>query len=269
LEALEEILPGEEPELRGRLRDYLTEEGMKVITGARVFEVQKDVEGVRVLIEEDEKETAVEGTHLLVATGRSPNTDELNLEGAGVQRNEKGFIKTDEYMKTSSPNIYAAGDCVGRMMLVTVAAYEGSVAATNALKGDIKKVDYLSVPHAVFTDPQMASVGLTQEVANKMGFDVDFRVLEFKMVPRAIISGEDKGLVKVISDKRTGTILGVHILGPYAAEIIHRAVPAVKYRLKIEEFLELIDVYPTFSEAVKLCVQSFQHDIRKLSCCAQ
>ena len=186
-----------------------------------------------------------------------------------METDPRGFVVADEFMQTTNPDIYGAGDCVGKMMLVTVAAAEGGIAAENALLGNKKKMEYLSVPHAIFTDPELASVGLKEEEAKQRGYSVETRVLEFSKVPRAILAGRTEGLIKVVTDKETHRILGVHVLGLHGAEIVHRAVPLVKMGLKLEDVLEMIDVYPTLSEALKLCVQSFFKDVSKLSCCAQ
>ncbi len=264
IEALPEIAMGEEPELRRKLREILEKEGMRIITGAKVRGARKEKDTV--VLEGENFE--VKGTDLLVATGRVPNTEDIGLESVGVRTNQRGFIETNEFMQTSNPNIYAAGDCVGRMMLVTVAALEGAVAAENALLGNRRKVDYSSVPHAIFTDPELASVGMKEETAKEKGYKVEVRTLDFSKVPRAVISFKE-GLIKMVTEAETGKVLGVHILAPHGAEIIHRAVPLVKFGLTLEDVLDMVDVYPTFSESVKLCAQSFKKDVTKLSCCAQ
>jgi len=241
LEALDDILITEEPELRQRLREILEREGMEILTGTTVQEVRELGDGVEVIALRDERPLTLRGTDLLVATGRVPNTEGIGLEEAGIETDQRGFIRVNDYLQTSVPEIYSAGDCVGKMMLVTVSATEGAVAAENALLGNRKKMDYLSVPHAVFTDPELSSVGYT----------------------------EQKGLVKIVAERDTEKVVGVHVLGDHGGEIIHRAVPLVKYGLTLNEIIEMTDVYPTLSEAIKLCAQSFKKDVTKLSCCAQ
>lgn len=126
------------------------------------------------------KEQTIEGLDILLATGRTPNTENLGLHKAGVEVNQKGFIKVNEFLQTTNPDIYSAGNCVGKMQLVTVAALEGAIAVENALLGNKRKIDYSSIPHLIFTDPQLASVGLTEKAAQEQGYDVDTRILDLE-----------------------------------------------------------------------------------------
>ncbi|WP_457601299.1 mercury(II) reductase [Hydrogenivirga sp.] len=269
IEALPDIVMGEEPELRKRLRELLEREGMEIYTSVRLERVSGKEGGITLKLSSDGKEFEIEGTHLLVATGRRANTERVGLDRVGVEVNDRGFVKVNDFLQTTNPDIYGAGDCIDRALLVTVAALEGGVAARNALLGNRERVDYSSIPHAVFTEPELASVGLTEEEAKKEGHEVDVRVLEFSKVPRAIISFRTEGLVKMVADSKTERVLGVHVLAPHGADIIHKAVPVVKYGLKIEDVINMVDVYPTLSESIKLCAQTFKKDVSKLSCCAQ
>ncbi len=269
IEALPDIAFSHEPEIRQKLREILEREGMEIYTSARVEEVSREGERVKVKILLEGEEAEILGTHLLVATGRKPNTDNLGLERAKVLKDEKGFLKVNEYLQTTNENIYGAGDCVGKNLLVTLSALEGGVAVENAFLGNKKKVDYLSVPSAIFTEPEVGSVGLTQERAEREGFKVKVRVLELSKVPRAVISLKTEGLVKMVVEEGTNKILGVSLLSPQGAEIIQKVVPFIKYKLRLEDLIETVDVYPTFSEAIKLCALSFFKDVSRLSCCAQ
>jgi mercuric reductase len=268
LEALPDIAVGEEPELRVKLRELLEKEGMEILTSTKVLRVSKD--GVHILleVEHEKNKKVIKGTDLLIATGRTPNTKDIGLEIVGVKTDKRGFIEVNEFMQTTNGYIYSAGDCVGKFMLVTVAAMEGGIAAQNALLGNKKKVDYSSVPHAIFTDPELSSVGLKEKEAKEMGYEVDVRVLDFSKVPRAVLSFREDGLIKLVTEKKNGKILGVHMLSPHGAELIHKGVLLVKYGLTLQEVIETVDVYPTLAEAVKLCVQSFFKDVSHLSCCA-
>ena len=269
IEALDDILINEEPELRERLKKVLDDEGIEIITGAVVQEVRESEGSIEVFANRKGEVFSIRGSDLLVATGRVPNTQGLGLEEVGVETDKRGFITVNEFLQTTAGEIYSAGDCVGKMMLVTVSAMEGSIAAENALLGNRRKMDYLSVPHAVFTDPELASVGYTERRAKEEGYKVETRVLDFSKVPRAVLSGRTEGVVKIVAEEGSGKVLGVHILADHGAEIIHRAVPLIKYGLTINDVIEMIDVYPTLSEAVKLCAQSFKKDVTRLSCCAQ
>ncbi len=268
IEVLPDIAFGEEPELRSRLRELLEKEGMNILTGVEIQEAHESDGKIAVKVLKDGKELLIEGSDLLVATGRTPNTKDIGLESVGVKTNSRGFIEVDEHMQTSNPKIYAAGDCIDKLMLVTVAAVEGSIAAQNALLGNKKKMDYGSVPHAIFTEPELASVGLKEKEAKERGYRVDTRILEFSKVPRAVLGFKSEGLIKMVVDADEEKVLGVHILSSHAAEIIHKAVLLIKYGLKLEDIIESVDVYPTLSESIKLCAQSFKKDVSKLSCCA-
>ena len=269
VEALPEIAMGEEPELRNKLRELLEKEGVKIYTSARVESVAEDGGRIKLRVSQNGSSFELTGTHLLVATGRRANTENLGLEKVGVRVDKRGFLEVNEFLQTTNPEIYGAGDCTDGMLLVTVAALEGGIAVENALLGNRRKIDYLSVPHAIFTEPELGSVGLTAEEARKRGYRADTRVLDFSKVPRAIISLRTEGLVKMVVEEDTHRVLGVHILAPHGAEIIHRAVPVVKLRLRLEDVVDMVDVYPTLSESVKLCAQAFFKDVSKLSCCAQ
>ncbi len=269
IEATERIGGNEEPELTKRLRELLEKEGMEILTSARIMQVKREGERVTVKLMRDGKVTEISGTDILIATGRKPNTENIGLDRVGVEIDERGFIITNEYLQTTKEKIYGAGDCVGRYMLVTVAALEGAVASENALLGNVKKIDYNSIPHAIFTDPELASVGYKEEELKNRGISYRSTMLEFSKVPRAILSRKKEGIIKMLAEEKTNKILGVHILAEEGAEIIHKAVPIVKYGLTVEDVIEMVDIYPTLSESVKLCALSFVRDISKLSCCAQ
>lgn len=269
LQRSERIIPDEEEEISDGLKRYLEEEGIKVITGVKILELYKRGGRQVVRVEVNGGLSEFEGDRLLMATGITPNTKALNLETAGVKVDGHGFIETDDYMRTSNPDIFAAGDVAGKMPLVTVAAAEGSVAAQNALNtGSPKGIDYSVIPHAIFTQPNVAGVGLTERDAAARGFSVISRTLDLRHVPKARAIWDTRGLIKIVAEEATGTILGVHILAPEAAEVIHQAVLLVKNKMTLKDAAEKIDVYPTLSEMVKLCAQSFYKDIEKLSCCA-
>ena len=263
------IIPDEEPEISAALRSYLEEEGIEIRTGVAVKEVRKRGEGVMVRAELDDETMSFEAEKLLMATGRKPNTSGLGLEKAGVELGRGGAIMVDEEMRTSAANIWAAGDVVGKPMLETTAAREGAIAAMNALRGIGRRMDYGAVPHAVFTSPQVASVGLTEEEAERRGYSCACRVVAMEDVPKAVIVGDTRGLVKLVADAKTGQILGVHILAPLAADMIHEAVLAVRCGLTIDDIIDTVHVFPTMTEAIKLAAQSFRRDIKKMSCCVE
>lgn len=264
------IVPEEEEEISDALKRYLEEEGIEVHVGTKVLELYPSGDKKVVRTEVGGKAREFRGETLLMATGISPNTPALNLKSAGVDVDERGFVKTDETMKTSNPKIYAAGDVVGRVPLVTVAAMEGAIAAENALEGGkSRKVDYAMIPRAIFTHPNVASIGMTEREAREKGLNVISRILEMRHVPKARAIRDTRGLVKMIVEEETERVVGIHILAPEAAEVIHQGVLIIKNGMTIKDVIDKIDVYPTLSEMVKLCAQSFYKDIKGLSCCAE
>ncbi len=263
------IVKNEEPEISEALEKALRNEGIHIIMDLSFQKVYEENNRKYVTIMKDGNEQTFEGDQLLVATGRVPNSDNMGLEKAGVKVDEKGFIKVNEYLQTSNPNIYAAGDVIGNYMLVTVDAHEGSVAGENAIQNNIRTPNYKAVPHAIFTSPQVASVGLKENDAIELGFEVDSRILDMTMVPKAAAIRNTQGFVKMIIDKNSKKVLGVHAIGESAADMIHEAALAIQFSLTSMDISNTIHVYPTMSEAIKLAAQSFEKDMKKLSCCAE
>lgn len=263
------IIPEEEEEISEGLRKYLKEEGIGIHTGVKVEEVSQEGGMKRVRAMVDGEEALFEAHVLLMATGITPNTERLNLEVAEVETDERGFVEADEFMGTSNPDVFAAGDVVGRLPLVTVAAHEGALAAVNALHGPSVKADYSAVPHAIFTSPNVASVGLTERKAREKGHRVVSRRLDLRHVPKARAIKDTRGFIKIVAEEGTERVLGIHILAPEAAEVIHQGVLAIMKGMTVRDLAGKIDVYPTLSEMVKLCAQSFYKDVGRLSCCAE
>lgn len=267
------IIPQEESIISDFLKGYLEEEGIDVQVSTSVKSVRKENGNVVVSAfvgpgeEGEDKEFRAE--KLLMATGRKPNTNDLGLEKVGVQIGKNGAIIVDEELKTTAPNIWAAGDVIGEPMLETVAGKGGSIAAVNALTGKGKNMDISAVPHAIFTAPQVASVGMTEKQAEENGIECICSTIPMELVPKAIVSKDTRGLVKMVIDAKTERILGVHILASQGADMIHEGVLAVKYGLTIDDIIDTVHVFPTMTEAVKLVAQSFRRDISKMSCCAE
>src|SRR5947209_3185319 len=269
LQRSDRIIPEEEPAVSDALRQYLEEEGIKIKTGVRIKRIyQKQGEKV-VVATVSGREFEARGEELLLATGRAPNTDQLGLETVKASVRKDGAVKVDREMHTTAPHVWAAGDVIGEPMLQTIAAKEGATAAENALSGTHRKIDFLPVPRAVFTSPQVASVGLTEKEAHERGYNCACRTIAMSKVPKAVIIRETRGLVKMVADASTGRILGVHILADNAADIIHEAVLAVKHKLTIDDIIDTVHVFPTVAESIKLAATSFRKDIDQLSCCAE
>jgi mercuric reductase len=270
-EIMGRVAPLEEPEISDALEGYLKEEGIEACTCSKVVKACGE-RGKIVITAEMPRGVVKEfwSEALLVATGRRPKTRGLGLEEIGVALDPRGYVKTDETMKTSVDGIFAAGDCVGPWQFVYTAAHQGTVAAQNALDGCCeRKVEQSLVPYAIFTDPELASVGLKEDQAKKRGLKVRTSVLDLHWVPRAEVMLNERGRVKIVAEEKTLKLLGVHILAPQAGELIGEAMMALKYGATAKDLAETLHVYPTLSEALKICAQGFFKDVTKLSCCAE
>ncbi|VVB90147.1 Dihydrolipoyl dehydrogenase [uncultured archaeon] len=263
------IIPEEERIISDYLKAYLEEEGIDVQTNVSLKNVRKEKGKVIVTAFAGGDMRAFDAEKLLMATGRKPNTEGLGLEKAGVNIDRRGAIIVDGEMRTTAPHIFAAGDVIGEPMLETVAGKEGSIAAGNALANSGRIMDFSAIPHAVFTIPQVASVGLTEKQAEEKGITCRCSTVPMELVPRAVLARDTRGFVKMVIDAKTERILGVHILASLAADMVHEGVLAVKYGLTIDDILYTVHVFPTMTEAVKLVAQSFRKDVSKMSCCAE
>ncbi len=268
LEALPRIAPGEEPEISQALTEALTAEGITIFTGVRVSRVERDSTGYAVHAMRDGQPESHRAEQLLVATGRHPATDGLGLEHAGVERGQRGEILVNEFLQTTNPRIYAAGDCLGEPMFVYVAAQAGSLAAQNALGDEPRPRDLSVVPRVTFTDPQIASVGLRQADAEAAGFTVRTALLDIRELARAVVDGETHGLVKLVADARTGRLLGAHVLAGSAGDVLQEATLAIRYGLRVQDLIETLHPYLTTAEALRLAALAFERDVSRLSCCA-
>ncbi len=269
LEALPRIAPLEEPEISDALRGYLEAEGIIIHTGAKVLQVAAADGETTVRVAVDGAGLELRAERLLVATGLRPNTDGLGLDAAGVAVDERGAVRIDEKLRTSASNVWAAGDVIGRMMLVTVAAQQGGLAAENALGRQRQKFDWTSIPHAIFTSPEVASVGLKEDEARSEGYRVAVARVPLELVPKAGAIRDTRGLLRMVVDEKTWRILGVHLVAPHAADLVHIGVIAVRHGLTVGDLIRATFVYPTLAEAFKIAALSFKKDVTKLSCCAQ
>lgn len=272
VEALERIVPGEDPDVSEALAAALRAEGVEIHTGARVKKVARDGGRVVVHVEDGSLSGEIRAESVLVATGRRPNTRDLGLEAARVEVDEKGFIRVDEYMRTSSPAIFAAGDVTGGPGYVYVAAYGGGIAAQAALAGlsgeEAIPADLSVTPRVTFTDPQVAAVGLTEREARAAGLNPKVTSLPVRHLPRAVVSHRRQGVIKLMADPATDRLLGAHIVAPNAGDVIGEAVLAVRFGLRVQEVVSILHPYLTWGEGIKLAGQTFTKDVAKLSCCA-
>ncbi|MDX2298633.1 MAG: FAD-dependent oxidoreductase, partial [Xanthomonadaceae bacterium] len=207
------------------------------------------------------------GEALLIATGRVPNVEALNLDRIGVRTGASGAIAVDANLQTSAPSIYAAGDCTDQPQFVYVAAAAGSRAAKNML-GDTTTLDLRSMPAIVFTDPQIATVGLSEAAARLKGIETDSRTLSLDNVPRALVNFDTRGFIKIVVAAGSGEILGVQCVAAEAGELIQSAALAIRHRMSVDDLAAQLFPYLTMVEGLKLCAQTFRKDVSQLSCCA-
>lgn len=262
------VLSAGEPEISQALAGYFRAEGILLRDNVEPQAIRKTARGVALDIHDDGKDDTIEAEMVLVTTGRRPNTEGLGLAEAGIELLPNGGIKVDERMRTTRPGVYAAGDVTGRDQFVYMAAYGAKIAAKNALNGDSLRYDNHVMPAVVFTDPQVASVGLTETAAREAGHQVKVSVLPLDQVPRALAARDTRGLIKLVADARTRRLLGAHILAPEGADSIHTAVLAIGQGLTIDDLADSIFPYLTTVEGLKLAALAFEKDVTKLSCCA-
>ncbi len=268
LELLPRIAPFEDEEISAALTSYLENEGIQIVTNFQSSHVTKQ-EGRYVLTgRQDGVEFTFDAEQLLVATGRRPNTADMGLEEADVLLGNRGEVLVSETLRTNNPFVYAAGDVTGKDMFVYVAAYAGGLAAENALNGIGETYDAGYIARVTFTDPQIASAGLTEVQAREQGYDVKVSVLPMEYVPRALAARDTRGLIKLVVDGATDHLLGAHVLAPEGSEIIQTAVMAIRFDLTVNQLRKTMFPYLTNVEGLKLAVLGLEKDVAMLSCCA-
>ncbi len=262
------ILPTEMPDITDSLTEYLREEGINVITDVKISSVS-DLKGkVEVMFTSHNMENIVEGSHLFIATGRKGNTKDIGLENLGMEFYGNDFIKTDKYLRANSSNIFAAGDVTGEHLFVYVAAYQGALAVENAFSGKLTEKNYEPLPWVIFTDPQVAGVGLNENTAAQAGIDYDVSIFQVADIPRALAARNTKGFIKLIRNKADDKLIGARILASEGSELLMEAAMAIKYGITIKELKQMFHPYLTLSEGMKLAAITFDKDVGKLSCCA-
>ena len=248
VEALDGLLPGLDKDCGRFMERTLKKRGATVITGARMEEVHKDEGGVRVRLSNG---TELSAQRMLVCVGRRPDCTGLAIEKAGLQPGPKGQILTDGMMQTAQPHIYAIGDVTGRVLLAHVASQEGVVAASHAMGHPHPPIDYGKVPACVFGYPEIATVGMTEEQAKASAEQLVVKKFPLAARGKAQILGETDGFVKMLADGRTGLLLGVHICGPHASDLLGEAALALKLGCTAAQLAETIHTHPTMPEAIR------------------
>ena len=262
------LLPEAEPDISTALTTYFQAEGIQVTACKNYNNIAVTDTGIQLSVNTVDGEFTLQSEKILLATGRRPNTSSLNLASADIRQLDNQGIEVDEHMRTSREGIYAAGDVTGTDQFVYMAAYGAKIAAKNAMNGNSLTYDNTVMPTVVFTDPQVASVGLTEAEAKSSGFEVRTSTLTLDNVPRALAARDTRGLVKLIVDGKTNKLLGAHILAPEGADSIQTAAVAIKAGMTYQQLGEMIFPYLTTVEGLKLAAQTFDMDVKKLSCCA-
>ncbi len=262
------LLPEAEPEIGTALTQAFEDEGISVRKVQSYASVVEGDGGIALSVETHKGPEVLTAEALLIATGRVPNTSGLRLKHAGIETTPNGGVVVDERMRTTRSGIYAAGDVTGQDQFVYMAAYGAKLAAKNSMNGDSLVYDNATMPAVVFTDPQVASVGMTEADARSSGFDVRTSVLTLDHVPRALAARDTRGLIKLVADGATKRLLGAHIIAPEGADSIQTAAMALKAGMTYDDLGAMIFPYLTTVEGLKLAAQTFEQDVAKLSCCA-
>jgi len=257
------LLSKEDKEIGKALTTILEDEGINVLLNTTTDSVVYNEKNFTIQTNNGE----IQGDQILVATGRTSNSASLGLNTIGLKTNQRGDIIVDDHMRTNVKNIYAAGDCTNQPQFVYVAAAAGTRAARN-MTGDDVAIDLSVMPAVVFTDPQVASVGLTEQEAQTQGLVVESQTLDLENVPRAIANMDTRGFIKLVAEQKTGRIVGCQVLAAEGGEIIQTATLAVRNRMTINELADQLFPYLTMVEGLKLTAQTFTKDVKQLSCCA-
>ncbi len=257
------LLYSEDPLVGKELQSCLVKEGMKVFINTQASSISHDGSNFKIKTNSGD----FESDRLLISTGRHANTSKLQLSNVGVETDQSGAIVVNNKMETSTNNIYAAGDCSNMPQFVYVAAAAGSRAGINMTGGEAE-LDLTTMPAVIFTDPQVATVGLTEKMAQQQGIETLTRVLEMENVPRALANFETDGFIKLVAEKSSGILIGAQILAHEGGELIQSIGLAIHNRMTVEQLANQLFPYLTMVEGLKLCAQTFNKDVNQLSCCA-
>jgi dihydrolipoamide dehydrogenase len=249
VELMGTLLPAEDEDMGRTLARSFTRRGIKVQTSRTVSEITQVAGGLQVTVTDPDGQhpAQVEADVVLVGVGRRPNTEGLELERAGVATNERGWVEVDDQLRTNVPGVHAIGDVTGKVLLAHAASHQGLVAA-GVIAGHDERMDYKAVPAATFTHPEVASVGLTEAKAREAGHDVVVGRFPFPALGRAQTYGSTEGLVKVVADRKYGEVLGVHIIGPSASDLIPEGALAMHLEATLHDIADTIHAHPTLGE---------------------
>ncbi len=252
VEFMDHLLPIEDEDISTELGRVLKKKGIDVKTSTKITKVDLVDGGVKVTMEPRDggAATTMDAEMLLVAVGRAPVTEDLGLDGTKVKRNDNGTLEVDEYCRTGEENVFAIGDAIATPWLAHVASHEGVMVAELIAGKPVHAINYDHTPNCTYCDPEVASVGLTEKKARERGYDVKVGTFPFSASGKARIMGEDVGMVKFVADTKYDELLGVHIIGPKATELIAEAVVALHLESTVEEVYHAMHPHPTLAEAV-------------------
>ncbi|MDY7228198.1 dihydrolipoyl dehydrogenase [Hyalangium rubrum] len=250
VEYMPNLLPIEDIDASKELERYFKKRKIDVFTGTKVEKVEHTASGVKVTMAVGNETKTLEAELLLSAVGRAPVTEDIGLKQTSIQT-DRGYIKVDSMMRTSEPNVYAIGDVIPTAMLAHVASAECVLAVEHIAGKNPQPINYDLVPSATYCYPEVASVGLTEKKAKERGYDVKAAIFPFSAVTKASISNEGHGMIKVVSDKKYDEVLGVHLVGPHATELLAEACVALRLEITTEELAHTMHAHPTLSEIMK------------------
>lgn len=265
----EQLYPRTEPEISKAVEKVLNDEGIVVRTQTRAQRFDAARGEKRAIVEREGVLEEIAFDELLIGTGKTANTAGLGLDVPGVQVNERGAIRVNQWYQTSAAHVYSVGDAIDLpKRLETTAGKEGSFATMNALMGvNRHEINYDLVPSVVFTNPAIADVGILDEEADARGIECECRVVEFDKVPKALAMKDTRGVIKMIAERKTGHIVGIHLFSPRGEDLINEAMYILRADMTVDDVIDSLTVFPTLSEAIKLAALSFRADLEKLSCC--
>ncbi|MGF1670439.1 MAG: dihydrolipoyl dehydrogenase family protein, partial [Balneolaceae bacterium] len=269
LQRSSQVLSDQSKELTSGITGYLEKEGITILTGTQIKKVTAKNNGREkvILFTSGGKEKQISTTHILVATGRVGNTENLGLENIGLKTTGRGYLPVDETMRTSADHIFAAGDVVGDRQYVYTAAYEGNLAATNAMRKSKTKADFSVLPWVIFTDPQVAGVGMDEREAKEAGINYEIARLSMEHVPRSIAARDTRGYIELIRNRDNDRLIGARILAPEGSELLMELALAIRHGVTIQSLKSEFHPYLTMAEGIKLAALTFDKDVKKLSCC--
>lgn len=271
LEFTDRVLRSQSLKISEEIEKHLEREGIKIYPNYRIKKVKR--KNGSIIIYGKRKDGSSfqfsEPGHLVVITGRNPNTDKLGLKNIGVKLNKKGKIEVNSYMETSKPHIYAAGDCTNTPVYVYTATKEGKVAALNAHGKKKTAIDYNALPWVIFTTPQIAGVGMDEEEAKSLGIPYEVSIVPLRKVPKSILLSDTRGFIKLIRNPETDLLIGGRVVAPEGGELIMLISLSIKHKIKVSELADAFFPYLTLSEAVLIAAIGFEKDIDELrGCCA-